>query len=89
MNFDEMSDERADAMAQAMLASWEQAMDEVHRLRAEVRRLRVIEEAARDAMTQIDRTLWLEHETGFLHDLRGNARICDLRAALAAKEASA
>lgn len=27
MNFDEMSDERADAMAQAMLASWEQAMD--------------------------------------------------------------
>lgn len=49
MNFDEMSDERADAMAQAMLASWEQAMDEVHRLRAEVERLRAIEAAARDA----------------------------------------
>lgn len=46
MNFDEMSDERADAMAQAMLASWEQAMDEVHRLRAEVQRLRAIEAAA-------------------------------------------
>lgn len=53
---------------------------------AEVRRLRAIEAAAQASMQQIDRTLWLEHETGFLHDLRNNARICDLRAALAAKE---
>jgi hypothetical protein len=53
---------------------------------SEYDRLRAIEAAARDAMRQIDRTLWLEHETGFLHDLRNNARICDLRAALAAKE---
>ena len=59
---------------------------EVDRLLAKIRRLRAIEAAARDAMRQIDRTLWLEHETGFLHDLRNNARICDLRVALAAKE---
>ncbi|MCA3009830.1 MAG: hypothetical protein INH34_15760 [Phycisphaerales bacterium] len=52
----------------------------------ELDRLRAIEAAAMDAMRQIDRTLWLEHETGFLHDLRNNARICDLRVALAAKE---
>ncbi len=51
--------------------------------RAELRRLRAIEAAARDAMRQIDRALW---DTGCLHDLRNDARICNLRAALAAKE---
>ncbi len=59
---------------------------ELDRRFAELERLRAIEAAAWDAMRQIDRTLWSEHETGFLHDLRNNARICDLRAALAAKE---
>jgi hypothetical protein len=55
---------------------------ELERRLAELDRLRAIEAAARDAMRQIDRALW---DTGFLHDLRNNARICDLRAALAAK----
>jgi hypothetical protein len=49
----------------------------------EIQRLRAIEAAARDAMRQIDRALW---DTGCLHDLRNDARICNLRAALAAKE---
>jgi hypothetical protein len=56
---------------------------ELERRLAELDRLRAIEAAARDAMRQIDRALW---DTGCLHDLRNNARICDLRAALAAKE---
>jgi hypothetical protein len=60
-----------------------EAVRENEALRAEIKRLRAIEAAARDAMRQIDRALW---DTGCLHDLRNNARICDLRAALAAKE---
>jgi hypothetical protein len=64
--------------AWALYAVWENEA-----LRAEVKRLRAIEAAARDAMRQIDRALW---DTGCLHDLRNNARICELRAALAAKE---
>ena len=85
-NAEAQSEDQADAMVAAMIASWKRSIDEVDRLRAENQRLRAIEAAARDAMRQIDRTLWLEHETGFLHDLRNNARICDLRAALATKE---
>jgi hypothetical protein len=56
---------------------------ELDRRFAQMERLRAIEAAARDAMRQIDRALW---DTGFLHDLRNDARICNLRAALAAKE---
>ncbi len=41
------SEEQADAMVDTMMASWKKSMDEADRLRAEVRRLRVIEEAAR------------------------------------------
>ncbi len=82
-DFDKQSEDQADAMVAAMIASWKRSIDEVDRLRAENQRLRAIEAAARDAMRQIDRALW---DTGFLHDLRNNARICDLRAALAAKE---
>ncbi len=82
-DFDKQSEDQADAMVAAMIASWKRSIDEVDRLRAENQRLRAIEAAARDAMRQIDRALW---DTGCLHDLRNNARICDLRAALAAKE---
>jgi hypothetical protein len=41
------SEAQADAMVDTMMALWKKSMDEADRLRAEVRRLRVIEEAAR------------------------------------------
>ncbi len=76
MNFDEMSEQSADAMVKTMLASWKKSMDEADRLRAEVRRLRVIEEAAREYFNA--------SRTGTFVDSHDAWRT--LEAALAAKE---
>lgn len=43
--------------------------------------------AAKSMVAQIDGSLWLEHDTGFLHSLANNQRLHELRQAIAAAEA--
>lgn len=49
------------------------------KLRAEVERLR---EAAKALLHQIDGSVWLEQDTGFLHSLAANQRVHEMREAL-------
>ena len=75
-NAEAQSEDQADAMVAAMIASWERSIDEVDRLRAENQRLRAIEAAARE---YYDTTRWGTF-------LASHDAWIKLEAALAAKE---
>jgi type II secretory pathway pseudopilin PulG len=53
-DIDKLSEDQADAMVSAMIASWKRSIDEVDRLRAENQRLRAIEAAAREVAANVE-----------------------------------
>jgi hypothetical protein len=53
-NAEAQSEDQADAMVAAMIASWKRSIDEVDRLRAENQRLRAIEAAAREVAANVE-----------------------------------
>ena len=80
-NAEAQSEDQADAMVAAMIASWKRSIDEVDRLRAENQRLRAIEAAAVEHARVCD--LLRDEYAG-----QSLQTFADMKAALAAKEAT-